>query len=69
MQKENLAFTRENPVKLIKFIDADQAKTLYSSKNINEKYLRQIRLSILMRCADRLYLTTRVAGCSRLQHS
>jgi len=40
MQKENFAFTRENSVKLIKFIDAEQAKTLYSSKNISEKLLK-----------------------------
>jgi hypothetical protein len=39
MHRENLAFTRENPMKLIKFIDAQQAKTVYSSKNINEKLL------------------------------
>lgn len=40
MQKANFAFTRENCVKLIKFIDAEQAKTLYTSKNTNEKLLK-----------------------------
>jgi hypothetical protein len=37
MHRENFAFTRENPMKLIKFIDSEQAKIVYGSKNIKEK--------------------------------
>jgi len=40
MHRENFAFTRKNPMKLIKFIDAEQAKTVHSPKNINEKLLK-----------------------------
>jgi hypothetical protein len=40
MHRENFAFNRENPLKLIKFFDAEQAKTVYSSKNVNEKLLK-----------------------------
>ena len=38
--RENFALTRENPMKLIKFIDAEQAKTVCSSKNMREKLLK-----------------------------
>jgi hypothetical protein len=40
MHRENFAFTRENSMKLIKLTDAEQTKTVYSSKNINEKLLK-----------------------------
>jgi hypothetical protein len=40
MRREKFAFTRENSMKLVKFIDAEQAKTVYSSKNINEKLFK-----------------------------
>ena len=40
MHRENFPFARENPMKLIKFVDAEQAKTVNSSKNIKEKLLK-----------------------------
>lgn len=42
MHRENFAFTRENCMKLIKFIGAEQAKTVHGSKDINEKLFKTV---------------------------